>query len=283
MTKVFLKSVQILVVLSLFFAVGCKKDKDVTSVTLDKINITLNVGETATLTETVHPNDATNKVVSWTSSNPIVAIVDNGLVTARSEGVATITVITEDGKYKTECTVIVIFEEGIVINGTKWATRNVDAPGTFASKPEEAGMFYQWNRKSGWPITGEVLGWDSSDPMGDIWEKANDPCPAGWRIPTVSELQSLVEAGSQWATQNNADGRIFGNGDNTIFLFAAGGRNIDGSIFTDDHSPSTVGYYWSSAPSGEGALNLGFNSISVQLDMCASFRTAGLSVRCVAE
>jgi hypothetical protein len=35
---------------------------------------------------------------------------------------------------------------GVVINGVKWATRNVDAPGTFAESPQAAGMFYQWNR-----------------------------------------------------------------------------------------------------------------------------------------
>ena len=34
---------------------------------------------------------------------------------------------------------------GVVINGVKWATRNVAAPGKFATSPEDAGMFYQWN------------------------------------------------------------------------------------------------------------------------------------------
>jgi len=39
------------------------------------------------------------------------------------------------------------YDEGVVINGVKWATRNVAAPGTFAANPQDAGMFYQWNRK----------------------------------------------------------------------------------------------------------------------------------------
>ena len=38
----------------------------------------------------------------------------------------------------------------VVINGVRWATCNVDAPGNFAANPEDAGMFYQWNRKVGW-------------------------------------------------------------------------------------------------------------------------------------
>ena len=41
-------------------------------------------------------------------------------------------------------------ETGVEINGVTWATRNVDAPGTFAAKPEDMGMFYQWNSKVSW-------------------------------------------------------------------------------------------------------------------------------------
>jgi len=36
-------------------------------------------------------------------------------------------------------------DAGVIINGIKWATRNVDMPGTFAANPEDAGMFYQWD------------------------------------------------------------------------------------------------------------------------------------------
>ena len=34
-------------------------------------------------------------------------------------------------------------DEGVVINGVRWATRNVDMPGTFAPTPESFGMHYQ--------------------------------------------------------------------------------------------------------------------------------------------
>lgn len=34
-------------------------------------------------------------------------------------------------------------DEGVEINGLIWATRNVDAPGTFAKNPEDYGMYYQ--------------------------------------------------------------------------------------------------------------------------------------------
>jgi len=35
----------------------------------------------------------------------------------------------------------------VVIGGVRWATCNVDAPGTFASSPEKIGMLYQWGKK----------------------------------------------------------------------------------------------------------------------------------------
>ena len=63
----------------------------VTSLTLDRTTLSLAVGETAQLTATVKPDDATDKNVSWTSSDEFVAKVDNGKVTAVKSGKATIT------------------------------------------------------------------------------------------------------------------------------------------------------------------------------------------------
>ena len=70
----------------------------VTSVTLDKTDLTLDVNDKATLTATVNPNDATNKTVTWKSDKPEIVEVDsNGNVTAKAAGTATITA-TVDGK-----------------------------------------------------------------------------------------------------------------------------------------------------------------------------------------
>jgi uncharacterized protein YjdB len=56
------------------------------------------VGQTCQLTETITPSNATNKAVSWSSSNESVASVStSGLVTAKAFGSATITVTTADG------------------------------------------------------------------------------------------------------------------------------------------------------------------------------------------
>ncbi len=75
------------------------------SVTLDKTTLSLAVGETAQLTATVKPDDATDKNVMWTSSNESVAKVDNGKVTAVMSGNATIT--AKCGGKTAECVVTV--------------------------------------------------------------------------------------------------------------------------------------------------------------------------------
>jgi formylglycine-generating enzyme required for sulfatase activity len=85
---------------------SCGKDK-VTGVTLSPDTLALAPNETATLTATVLPDNASNKKVSWSSSNPTVVIVENGVVTAKSAGSAEIIVTTKDGNFTATCPVIV--------------------------------------------------------------------------------------------------------------------------------------------------------------------------------
>ena len=76
-----------------------------TGVTLDKTELSLNTGETATLTATVEPDNAADKTVTWTTSAEDVATVENGIVTALKVGTATITATC--GEAKAECAVTV--------------------------------------------------------------------------------------------------------------------------------------------------------------------------------
>ena len=70
----------------------------VTSITLDKTSLSLQIGEEETLKATVKPDNATDKSVTWSSSNTSVATVDNnGKVTAVAAGCATITCTANDG------------------------------------------------------------------------------------------------------------------------------------------------------------------------------------------
>ena len=79
----------------------------VTGVSLDKDTLSLYTGDTASLTATVAPDNATNKNVTWSSDKLEVATVENGKVTAKAAGTATITVTTEDGNKTATCTVTV--------------------------------------------------------------------------------------------------------------------------------------------------------------------------------
>ena len=176
------------------------------------------------------------------------------------------------------------FDEGVVINGVRWATRNVDAPGTFAPYPESPGMFFQWNRKKGWNATDEhVENWDNSIPEGTKWYAENDPCPEGWRVPTGEELCLLYDY-SEWTIKNGVNGRIFGTASNQIFLPATNARRtVNGNLVRDDMGIDW-GNYWGSTSgtprvSGHSMwFNIG------DINPCASAdRASGLSIRCVAK
>ena len=78
---------------------------EVESVKLNKDTLTLRKGRKETLTYTITPGDAQAKEVKWTSNNPEIASVDNGVVTAHKVGKAIIT-LDVDGKVDT-CAVTV--------------------------------------------------------------------------------------------------------------------------------------------------------------------------------
>ena len=78
-----------------------------TGVTLDKTSASVKLGKTLTLTANVAPEDAANKNVTWSSSDPSVATVSDGVVTGVATGNAKITVTTEDGSHTASCTVTV--------------------------------------------------------------------------------------------------------------------------------------------------------------------------------
>ena len=96
----------------------------VTGVSLSQTSAKLHSGETLALTATVSPANATNKRVTWSSSNQDVATVDeNGVVTAKTEGTATITATTDDGKKTVTCAVTVthVLVTGVSLSQTSAA------------------------------------------------------------------------------------------------------------------------------------------------------------------
>jgi len=89
----------------------------VTGVKLAYNNLTLKIGDSFTLLATVEPANATNKGVTWSSSNDAVATVsDAGVVEAKAVGTANITVTTKEGGYTATCSFTVTAED-VVLTG----------------------------------------------------------------------------------------------------------------------------------------------------------------------
>ena len=81
---------------------------------------TLEIGDTLTLEPKILPDNATNKEVTWSSSDETVAVVTDGVVTALKAGTADITVTTEDGGLTDSCAITVnpVAVTGITLNKT---------------------------------------------------------------------------------------------------------------------------------------------------------------------
>ncbi len=96
----------------------------VTGVSLNKETMPLVVSGTGTLIATISPAKATNKEVTWSSSDESVATVEEGVVTAHKIGQTTITVTTVDGGFTATCLVTVQAEEvnvtGVNLNYTEY-------------------------------------------------------------------------------------------------------------------------------------------------------------------
>lgn len=145
-------------------------------------------------------------------------------------------------------------ETGVVINGVKWSTRNVNTSGTFVQTPEDCGEYYQWNKGTTDFLIEEDY-YDSSYPKSTSWLPINDPSPAGWRIPASEEIQKLLDTEkvtNEWIIQKGVNGRKFTdkiNG-NSIFLPALGYIDgIDGLFYYIGE----VGLYWSNTVFEEDA------------------------------
>ena len=148
-------------------------------------------------------------------------------------------------------------ETGVVINGVRWATRNVGAPGTFVENPEDYGGYYTWEEA-----------------------KSAFLCPKGWRLPTVQEINSLCDMDSKLEKLNAVRGRVFGNEPYRIFLPRAGYLKNE-TLFDIGGS----GFYRSdtqrdTARTGKWILRFNHNKCQSEERYTPSY---GYSVRCVAE
>ncbi len=166
------------------------------------------------------------------------------------------------------------------------------------------GDYYQWGRaavaaagptgpSSGEANEGDIAGWNTTAAPNDAWldaiKTANDPCPAGFRVPTKAQWDAVLDnnlntrsnVGTNWASSstNYTTGLRIGTGSSGLFLPAAGSRTYWAGTLGGRDSD---GDYWSGTEDGSYAWSLNFSSseASAYNDF---FRTTGMSIRCIAE
>lgn len=261
----------------------------VTSVELDKTNLKLKKGETEKLAATVKPEDATDKTLTWSSSNPAVASVsEDGLVEAVAAGEAVISAVAHNGK---EGTCRVVVEEFLAVDmglSVKWANMNLGS-----EEVEGAGSFYAWGETSskseyswatyslcgGSPETitryGDV---DDTYVLAQEDDAASVVKSDGWRIPTKHEFQELVDncdlVYSESPKGYFLTSRINGN---ELFLPAVG--YMDGSQLV---SSASISRYWTASTGNfdEEAVYYGlYDSRGLTISAVSGDRALGCSIR----
>lgn len=230
----------------------------VTAITLNPTSLSLSEGESADITASISPNNASNQKVIWSSSDASVASVSGGKVTGIAKGTATISAIADDNGKEAKCTVTVNAKSGGGNSGTgntpeavdlglsvKWASFNLGA-----SKPEGYGDFYAWGETK----TKDYYSWsnyswckgskttltkyntdssygtvDNKTTLSAEDDAAHVKLGGDWRIPTKAEWKELYsECHWQWTTYNLVAGYLVsGPNGNSIFLPAAGAFEED--------------------------------------------------------
>jgi len=197
----------------------------VTGVTISPTSATIYMGETKTFTATLTPPTASNKNVTWSSSNTNVATVDqNGKVTPKANGTTTITVRTNDGNYTASAQVTVKTKvTGITVSPTS-ATINMGETKTFTAtiSPSTAS-----NKTVNWTSSNTNVA--TVDSNGKVTPKANGTTT----ITATSAENSSIKASATVTVQTKVTGVTISPTSATINMGET-------KTFTATISPSTA-------------------------------------------
>ena len=239
----------------------------VTGVALNESGLQIYKGETAQLTATITPEDASNKRVVWTSSDDSIATVsEDGVVIGVFVGTAEITATTLDGEFSATCTIEVNYRcetpEMVDLglpSGIKWASFNLGA-----TKPEEYGEYFTWGETEpiGKNYTALQYKWLKDNNI-EKFTKYNDEdnniildtgddaafvnLGTSWRMPTDTDWMELGENCTwKWGEVNGVYGykivsNVSGYTDQWIFLPAASSSD------EPQNKVGSYGHYWSSS------------------------------------
>jgi len=263
----------------------------VSSVSISGAMPSMPASGTLQLSAIVLPSDATDKSVTWSSSDTSVAIVDSsGLVTAIGVGSTTITATTNDGSFTDTCTIISY--GGIEIGGVIWATMNVGATSIY-----DPGLFFQWGDPQGYSpgqvgnVAGEkgfspsdykytndggttFIKYNSSDGLTTLEsndDMATQNMGASWRLPTKEDFDALISATNySWTNDyenSGAKGIVLTSKDDSTkkLFFPANGYALNGAT----GRIGTYGYVWCSTiytSNIRDARRLDFNSSGISMN-----------------
>ena len=255
---------------------NASSSSSVDQMTISRSELTLNVGQSYTLTVTNNESS-----IKWESTNPKVATVSStGVVKAISPGVTTIwataifakrcVVTVKEGSATTSST-SATGQNGTASSNTstsassntsnngkpqmidlglsvKWADRNVGADsnsdygdffawGETEAKEEFKREGYKWFKDNQYSNPGGY-----SDIAGTSFDAATMKLGGSWRMPTEAELEELITKCTwTWSTVDDVEGyKVVGKNGNSIFIPANGTRRAD---------DASIGSYWSSEAS----------------------------------
>lgn len=253
-------------------------------------------------THTVTNNGLTFTRSLGTLANGNGSIVYNVSGTPSTSGTVSLPIVLGSTTYCTVTKSVAQASTVVMPGDTKaWSRHNLGADTSLdPDTPVQAihGYYYQWGRKASVATastpSGGISGWNSSYAANGSWSDSSkttyDPCPSGFRVPTRTQFQNLINGTTAsnigtWSTSSTNGSANFGaakrfTGGGKILTFpAAGTRNYaNGTLYGRAYS----GQYWSSTQNASSsAYDLSFSSSSVTVNNFN--RTFGFSVRCISE
>lgn len=161
----------------------------VTGVKVSKTALTMEPGQSETLTATISPASAKNRAVTWTSNNPAAVSVDaKGRVTAQASGAAEVTVKTSDGGFTAVCRIIVKGDTQPAPAEVHFPRVNVYSQGQFTDVP--AGQWYTDSVKQAFEL-GLMVG------ESDSTFKPQDNVTVAQAITMAARVHSIYTTGAE--------------------------------------------------------------------------------------
>lgn len=194
---------------------------EIANITLSEESVTIAVKKTHTLTCNVSPANATDKTIVWKSNDETIATVVDGIITAKSIGITTITVSSANGNVSTNCKLNVTkpdkfgtFTDSrdgkvyktVIIGDQIWLAENLAYLPQVnkineGGKTEEYYYVYGYNGSD----AGQAKQSSSYKDYGVLynWDAAKTACPEGWHLASDEEWKTLeIEMGM---SQEDAD------------------------------------------------------------------------------